>query len=131
MGKVWRIGLLDDTADPATNSRWKALRDRLGELGYVEGQDVLFESRHGEGQVGLLPGLAAELVNAKVDIIVTAGSEPAAAVKRATSTIPVVTATGGDLAGMGLVASLARPGGNVTGVISMTIHENGLRCQDG
>ena len=64
----------------------------------------MFESRHGEGQISRLPGLAVELVNAKADIIVTAGSESAAAAKRATSTIPVVTATGGDLAGMGLVA---------------------------
>jgi putative ABC transport system substrate-binding protein len=129
VGKAWRIGLLDYTADPATSIRWKALRDRLGELGYVERQNVLFESRHGEGQVSRLPGLAAELVNAKVDIIVTAGSEPAAAVRRATSTIPVVTATGGDLAGMGLVASLARPGGNVTGVISMTSELGGKRLE--
>src|SRR6266852_7164569 len=111
-GKVWRIGLLDFASDPTSSSRWKALRDRLHELGYVEGQNVLFESRWGGGR-SRLPDLAAELVNAKVDIIVTAGSESAAAVKQATSQIPIVLATGGDLVGLGVVSSLARPGGNV------------------
>ena len=128
-GKVWRIGLLDYASDPASSSRWKALRDRLRELGYVEGQNALFESRWSDGQRGRLPGLAAELVNAKVDIIVTAGSESAAAVKQATSSIPVVLATGGDLVGLGLVGSLARPGGNVTGVISMTNELGGKRLE--
>jgi putative ABC transport system substrate-binding protein len=127
-GKVWRIGLLDYASDPASSSRWKALRDRLRELGYVEGQNVLFESRWGGGR-SRLPDLAAELVNAKVDIIVTAGSESAAAVKQATSQIPIVLATGGDLVGLGLVASLARPGGNVTGVISMTSELGGKRLE--
>jgi len=115
-GKIWRIGLLDYASDPASGSRWKALRDRLRELGYVEGQNVVFESRWSDGQRGRLPGLATELVNAKVDIIVTAGSEAAAAIKQATSSIPVVLATGGDLVALGVVPSLARPGGNVTGL---------------
>jgi putative tryptophan/tyrosine transport system substrate-binding protein len=128
-GRVWRIGLLDYAADPASGSRWKALRDRLRELGYVESQNVLFESRWSDGQKSRLPGVAAELVNAKVDIIVTAGSEAAAAVKHATSSIPVVLATGGDLVAMGIVPSLARPGGNVTGVISMTSELGGKRLE--
>jgi hypothetical protein len=63
--KIWRIGLLDYASDPASSTRWKALRDRLRELGYVEGQSAFFESRWGGGQVSRLPGLAAELVNAK------------------------------------------------------------------
>jgi ABC-type uncharacterized transport system substrate-binding protein len=128
-GKIWRIGLLDLSSDPASSSRWKALLDRLRELGYVEGQNVLFESRWSDGQRGRLLGLARELVNGKVDIIVTAGSESAAAVKRATSSIPVVMATGSDPVELGVVTSLARPGGNVTGVISMTSELGGKRLE--
>jgi putative tryptophan/tyrosine transport system substrate-binding protein len=89
----------------------------------VEGQNVIFESRWGEGwgegQVGRTRRLADELVEAKVDILVTAGTEALSAAKEATRSIPIVTATGGDLVAMGLAASLARPGGNVTGVISL------------
>jgi putative ABC transport system substrate-binding protein len=85
----------------------------------VEGQNVIFEARWGDGQVGRLRGLAAELIDAKVDILVTAGTEVALAAKQATSSIPIVMATGGDPVKLGLVASLARPGGNVTGVISL------------
>jgi putative tryptophan/tyrosine transport system substrate-binding protein len=129
-GKMWRIGLLDYASDPAFSSRWMALRDRLRELGYVEGQNVVFESQWSDAQKDRLRSLARELVNAKVDIIVTAGSESAAAAKRATSSVPIVMATGGDLAGFGLVASLARPGGNVTGVISLTSELGGRSCPE-
>jgi ABC-type uncharacterized transport system substrate-binding protein len=110
-GKVVRIGLLSTAApDPSSATRWQAFRDRLRELGYVEGQNVIFESRWGDGQIGRLRGLAAELIDAKVDILVTAGSEAALAAKRATSSIPIVTATGADPVELGLIASLARPG---------------------
>jgi putative ABC transport system substrate-binding protein len=126
--KLWRIGLLGFVFDPAAGDRWKALRDRLRDLGYVDGQNVVFESRWSEGR-SRLPGFAAELVNAKVDIIVTAGSEAAAAAKQATSRIPIVTATGGDLQGLGVVESLARPGGNVTGVTSLTTELGGKRLE--
>jgi putative tryptophan/tyrosine transport system substrate-binding protein len=119
-GKVVRIGLLSFAAsDPASAARWKALRERLRELGYVEGQNVAFEARWGDGQAGRLRGLAAQLIDAKVDILVTAGSEAAQAAKQATSSIPIIMATGGDPVGLGLAAGLARPGGNVTGVISL------------
>ena len=123
-GKVIRIGLLTHGVSDAVNAaRWKAFREQLRELGYVEGQNVVFESRWGEGwgegQVGRTRRLAAELVEAKVDILVTAGTEALRAAKETTSSIPIVTATGGDLVAMGLAASLARPGGNVTGVISL------------
>jgi putative tryptophan/tyrosine transport system substrate-binding protein len=119
-GKVWRIGLLSYAAsDSGGAARWKAVREHLHELGYVEGQNVIFESRWGDGQVGRLRGLAAELIDAKVDILVTAGTEVALAAKQVTSSIPIVMATGGDPVKLGLVASLARPGGNVTGVISL------------
>jgi len=129
-GKVVRIGLLSYAAsDSASAARWKAFRDGLRELGYVEGQNVIFESRWGDGQVGRLRGLAAELIDAKVDILVTATSEAALAAKQATSSIPIVTATGADPVELGLVASLARPGGNVTGVFSMSNELAGKRLE--
>jgi putative ABC transport system substrate-binding protein len=129
-GKVVRIGLLDYAAsDPASAARWKAFRDQLRWLGYVEGQNVVFESRWGDGRVGRLPSLAAELVDAKVDILVTAGSEAALAAKQATNSIPIVTATGGDPVESGLVAGLAQPGGNVTGVISLMSQLVGKRLE--
>jgi putative ABC transport system substrate-binding protein len=129
-GKVVRIGLLDYAAsDPASAARWKAFRDQLRWLGYVEGQNVVFESRWGDGQVGRLPSLAAELVDAKVDILVTAGSEAALAAKQATNSIPIVTATGGDPVESELVAGLAQPGGNVTGVISLMSQLAGKRLE--
>jgi putative ABC transport system substrate-binding protein len=129
-GKVWRVGLLDYAgADPAGAARWTAFRERLRELGYVEGQNVVFEPRWGEGQVGRLPNLFAELINAKIDIIVTAGSESALAAKRATSSIPIVTATGSDPVELGLVASLAGPGGNITGVASIARQLSGKRLE--
>ena len=119
-GKTWRIGLLDyANADAARVAWWNALRQRLRELGYVEGQSVVFESRWGNGDLGQLQTLAADLINARVDIIVTGGSEAALAAKQATSSIPIVMATGADPVALGLVASLGRPGGNVTGVTSI------------
>ena len=129
-GKVWRIGLLSYAAsDSGGAARWKAFREQLRELGYVEGQNVFFESRWGDGQVGRLRGLAAELIDAKVDIMVTASSEAALAAKQATRSIPIVTATGGDPVKLGVVASLARPGGNVTGVFSLSNDLVGKRLE--
>ncbi|HWN13788.1 MAG TPA: ABC transporter substrate-binding protein, partial [Candidatus Dormibacteraeota bacterium] len=129
-GKVWRIGLLSYAAsDSGGAARWKAFRERLRELGYVEGQNVFFESRWGDAQVGRLRGLAAELIDAKVDILVTAGTEAALAAKQATSSIPIVTATGGGPVELGLVGGLARPGGNVTGVISLITQLTGKRLE--
>ena len=128
--KVWRIGLLSYAAsDSGGAARWKAFREQLRELGYVEGQNVFFESRWGDGQVGRLRGLAAELIDAKVDILVTASSEAALAAKQATRSIPIVTATGGDPVKLGVVASLARPGGNVTGVFSLSNELAGKRLE--
>jgi putative ABC transport system substrate-binding protein len=119
-GKAVQIGLLSLAAsDSASVTRWKAFRDRLRELGYVEGQNVTFESRWGDGQVGRLRGLATELIDAKADILVTAGTEAALAAKQAGISSPIVMATGGDPVELGLAAGLARPGGNVTGVISL------------
>jgi putative ABC transport system substrate-binding protein len=116
-GKVWRIGLLDyGSPDPARLVWWRAFQDRLRELGYVEGQNVVFQPRWGNGQVSRLQGLATELIAAKVDILVTAGN----AAKQVTSTIPIVTANGPDPVELGLVASLGRPGGNLTGMTSIS-----------
>jgi putative ABC transport system substrate-binding protein len=111
-GRVYRIGVLANEPSPM----WEAFRQRLKELGYVEGQNIVFEYRWAAGQVERFPGLAAELVGLKVDVTVTVGNAATGALKRATATIPIVTATSGDPVGSGLVTSLAHPGGNVTGL---------------
>ena len=119
-GKLVRIGLLDyGDSNSSSGARWKAFRERLRELGYVDGQNVVFEPRWGNGQLPRLSSLAAELIVAKVDILVTAGSEAAIAAQHRTNSIPIVMATGGDPVEMGLASSLARPAKNVTGVISL------------
>ena len=119
-GKVYRIGLLDYSApDPARQAWWNAFRQRMRELGYVEGQNISFEPRWGQGDDNRLRKLAAELVGLKVDLIVTGGSTAAVTAKRATSTIPIVMATGSDPVAIGLVTSLRQPGGNVTGLTSI------------
>jgi putative ABC transport system substrate-binding protein len=111
------IGLLD-AGDRV--EWWDAFRRRLRELGYVEGRDVSFEQRYAKGNLDALPSMAQELVRLKVTAIVTSGVAAASAAKRATNKIPIVMASGTDQVSMGLVASLARPGGNVTGVSSLT-----------
>ena len=129
-GKAVRIGLLDFASpDPARVTWWQAFRERLRELGYVEGQNIAFEPRWGNGNVNGLPSLATELVSTRIDILVTAGSEAALAAKRATGSIPIVMTTGVDPVGPGLVASLARPGGNVTGVTSIQSELAGKRVE--
>ena len=120
-GKVYRIGLLDYAApDPARQVWWNAFRQQMRDLGYVEGQNVTFEPRWAQGNDERLPKLAAELVGLKVDLIVTGGQNAALAAKRATATIPIVTATGTDPVALGLAASLRQPGGNVTGMTSIS-----------
>jgi putative ABC transport system substrate-binding protein len=129
-GKMVRIGLLSYAAsDSGGDARWKAFREQLRELGYVEGQNVTFEFRWGDQQVGRLRSLAAELVSAKADILVTAGSEAALAARQATRSIPIVMATGADPVRLGVVASLARPGGNVTGMFSLSNELAGKRLE--
>ncbi|MBI4245796.1 MAG: ABC transporter substrate-binding protein [Candidatus Rokubacteria bacterium] len=107
-----RIGLLGDVA-------WEPLRQGLRELGYVEGKNIVLESRRSEGRSERWADLAAELVRLKVDVIVIVGTPAALAAKRATTTIPIVMAVVGDPLSTGLVASLARPGGNVTGLTQL------------
>ncbi len=108
-GKVLRVGLLD-YAD-----FWDPLRQGLSELGYIEGKTIVFEYRASGGQGERLPSLARELVQRRVDVIVTYGTPASQAAKHATTTIPIVIVGVGDPVKTGLVASLARPGGNITG----------------
>jgi putative tryptophan/tyrosine transport system substrate-binding protein len=123
-----RIAILETSApDPARVAWWEAFRQRMRELGYFEGQNVTFEVRFADGRIERLPTLAAQFVKMKVDVIVTGGTMAAQAAKRATTSIPIVMATGADQVGLGIVASLARPGGNVTGVTSLTAELSGKR----
>jgi putative tryptophan/tyrosine transport system substrate-binding protein len=114
--KVPRIGYLFGASLSADSARIPAFRQGLRELGYVEGKNIIIEYRYAEGKFDRLPALAAELVRLKVDIIVTAGPIPTRAAKEATITIPIVMAQDSDPVGNGFVASLARPGGNITGL---------------
>src|SRR6266540_1489646 len=125
--KVARIGVLESTSSSA-NQR-EALIAGLRELGYVEGKNMIIEDRWAEGNYERLPGLAAELVQMKVDVIV-AGSTPAIqAAQRATSTIPIVMVRVGDPVGSGFVASLARPGGNITGLSNINVDLSSKRLE--
>ena len=117
--KVPRIGFLS-ARSPTDNPYFiEAFRQGLRELGYVEGQNIAIEYRFAEGRPERLPALAAELVRLKVDVIVTGGPPAPEAAKQATGTIPIVFAVAGDPVAEGLVASLARPGGNITGLASI------------
>ncbi len=108
-GKVWRIGFLSSQSGP--HEAIEAFRDQLRILGYIEGRNLSIEYRWSAGADERLPEMAAELVQLRVDVIVTHAGLPPAAAKRATSTIPIVTAATADPVGQGLVASLARPRG--------------------
>ena len=121
-GKVARIGCLlpNVSSDPTAQSRVEGFRKGLRNLGYVEGKNIVIEYRFADGKLDRLPHLAAELVRLKVDVIVTGGNEAIRASKSATSTIPIVMAFSGDPVGTGFVASLARPGGNITGLTSVS-----------
>ena len=117
-------------ASPSANSaRIEAFRQGLRELGYVEGKNIVIEWRYAEGKLDRLPALAAELVRLKVDIIVTAGAPATRAAKEATVTIPIVMTQVGDPVGSGFVASLARPGGNITGLSTLAPELSGKRLE--
>src|SRR5713101_2118602 len=120
-GKIARVGFLSPTSpsDPGNPRRLGALQEGLRELGYMEGQNIGIESRWAEGKYDRLPGLAAELVRLKVDVIVTYAPPAIQAAKQATETIPIVMGGVIDPVATGFVASLARPGGNITGLSLM------------
>lgn len=113
--KIARIGFLIPAYASSYASRVEALRAGLRDRGYVEGRDFVIEFRVADGKYDRLPGLAAELVRLEVDVIVTGGTPGTRAAKQATAAIPIVMAISGDAVATGLIASLARPGGNVTG----------------
>src|SRR4030095_6400934 len=114
-GKVFRIGFLDNSTASGSAVLVDAFRQELSKLGWIEGKNITIEYRFAEQKPERAPELAAELVRLKVDLILVAGNGPALAAKHTTTTIPIVMTNAGDPVAAGLVASLARPGGNVTG----------------
>jgi putative ABC transport system substrate-binding protein len=127
--KVYKIGILTAGSGAVVRTLRGILRDGLHDLGWIEGKNLTFEGRYAEDDLDQLPVLAAELVSLDVDVIVTVGTLAPLAAKRATSTIPIVMAAAGDPVGSGLVASLARPGGNVTGLSGMEPDLGGKRLE--
>ncbi len=117
--KVPRIGVLGASPLSANLARIKAFREGLSELGYVEGKSIAIEWRFIDGKANQLPALAVELTRLKVDVLVAFGPTSTHAAKEATNTIPIVMAQVNDPVGAGFVASLARPGGNITGLSIM------------
>jgi len=119
-GRIWRIGVLWPGSASPPNSRIEAFRQGLRELGYVEGRNVEMVYRYAEGDYARLPALAADLVRLKVDVILGAGAPAVSAAQKATTTIPIVIGTAGDPVGTGFARSLARPGGNITGLSDLS-----------
>jgi putative ABC transport system substrate-binding protein len=126
--RIPRIGMLIAASGSSFSARVEAFRQRLRELGYVEGKNIVIEYRYAEGKRERVPDLAADLVRLKVDVIVTIGPGILAA-KKASATIPIVFAAQSDPVGSGLVSSLARPGGNITGLSSMAPDLDGKRLE--
>jgi len=124
-----RIGFLTPASPSAVSARTEAFRQRLREIGYVEGKNIVIEYRYAEGKFDRLPSLAAELVRLKVNVIVTGGSASTRAGKEATVTIPIVMTQDPDPVGNGFVASLARPGGNITGLSNLVSDLSGKRLE--
>jgi len=127
--KIPRIGYLNATSPSTSPARIEAFRQGLRELGYVEGNNIVIEVRHAEGKLDRLPSLAAELVRLKVDIIVSVGPATTRPAKEATSTIPIVMAQDNDPVATGVIASLARPGGNITGLSTLAPEISGKRLE--
>jgi putative tryptophan/tyrosine transport system substrate-binding protein len=128
-GKIFRIGFLDVSTASGMAVLIDAFREELIKLGWTEGKNFTIEYRFTEGKNDRLPELAADLVRSKVDLIVVTGGPAPVAAKKATTTIPIVLASGGDPVGAGLIASLARPGGNVTGLSSLNPELNTKRLE--
>jgi putative tryptophan/tyrosine transport system substrate-binding protein len=129
LGKVPRIAFLSNNRIAAVSSWNEAFRQGLREFGYVEGKTIVLEWRFAEGKPDRLPTLAAELVRLKVDVIVSGGSTATGPAKEATSTIPIMKSQDNDPVGNGFVASLARPGGNITGLATLRSELSGKRLE--
>jgi putative ABC transport system substrate-binding protein len=127
--KTPRIGFLSASSAAPLSSRIEAFRQGLRELGYVEGKNIVIEWRSAEGKADLLPALVAELVRLKVNVIVTAGPASTRPAKEATSTIPIVMGFDNDPVGNGFAASLARPGGNITGLSTLAPEISGKQLE--
>jgi putative ABC transport system substrate-binding protein len=128
-GKVFRIGFLDASTAAGSAVLWDTLREELRKLGWIEGKNIAIEYRFAEQKPERVPELAADLARLNVDLIVTTGEPPARAAKSATTTIPIVMMNTPDPVGLGLVASLARPGGNVTGLGALAPELNTKRLE--
>ena len=127
-GKIFRIGMLDPSTASGSAVLVEAFRQEMSKLGWIEGKNFIIEYRFGEQELERMPELAADLVRLKVDLIVVTGGPPALAAKKATSTIPIVM-NSADPVSQGLVANLARPGGNVTGLSSLGTELNTKRLE--
>ena len=127
--KIPRIGYLSGSSPSANAARVEAFRQGLRELGYVGGKNIVIEYRYAEGKLDRLPAIAAELVRLKVDVIVAAGPLPTRYAKQATASIPIVMAYDDDPVGSGFVASLARPGGNITGLATLAPEISGKQLE--
>ena len=127
--KGHRIGYLGLAAIPTNDARFDAFRQGLHQLGYAEGKEIVIESRNADGKLDRLNELAAELVRLRVDVIVTRGPAPTRAAKAATSTIPIVMTQDPDPVGNGFVASLAKPGGNITGLSTLAPEISGKQLE--
>jgi len=127
--KVPRVGFMGNSTEALEANLVGPFRDGLRELGYQEGRNIVVEYRWAEGKYERFPSLIAELIAAKVDVIVTAGTPAAMAVKKATTAVPLVMVAVGDPVGVGLVSSLARPGGNLTGLSSIAPDLEGKRLE--
>jgi putative tryptophan/tyrosine transport system substrate-binding protein len=129
-GKIPRVGFLISSSPSAAAARIEAFRQGLQELGYVEGKNIVIEYRYAEGKSDRLSSLAGELVHLKIDVLVGGGGDQVAlAAKKATGTIPIVMTNLADPVGNGFVASLARPGGNITGLTAVTNDLSGKRLE--
>ena len=128
-GKIVRIGFLDSSTAAGSAVLWEAFRQEMNKLGWIETKNIAFEYRFAEQKNERLPELAADLVRLKVDLIMVTSVVPALAAKKATTSIPIVMATSSDPVASGLIASLARPGGNVTGLASLSPELNTKRLE--
>ena len=127
--KIPRIGILELASPAASASQFKAFQQGLHELGYVEGKNIILEYRFADGKLDRLPELAADLVGAKVDVIVTRSTGSIRAAMNASKTIPIIFPSAGAPVEDGLVASLAKPGGNVTGLTQLSAELDGKKLE--